>query len=250
MQIFLNILVALFCLLVGYLLGAIPNGVIVGKLFYKKDPRDYGSHASGGTNTSRVLGKKAGILVIVLDILKAVIAFWGVWAILSFSAVRDKVDLWQGGVFYVWMTLVGCSIGHCWPIYCHFHGGKTVAVYMGAAGGTSWLGFIACFLSFFGVYLGTRKHKKVVSFASIISGGIILLIMWVAIIVSYAMGWTEESALLMWNFGYTGGGIPLYLCYQQGVCLSIIYLILVLRHHENIHRLKEGEEKPYNLFGK
>ena len=66
-----NIAVAVVCFLFGYLLGGIPNGVVIGKVFFHKDPRDYGSHNSGGTNSGRVFGKWIGILVIGLDMIWA-----------------------------------------------------------------------------------------------------------------------------------------------------------------------------------
>ena len=72
MIVFLRILFILGSILLGYLLGAIPNSVIIGKLFFNKDPRDFGSHNAGGTNAGRVLGKKAGIIVILLDGIKMV----------------------------------------------------------------------------------------------------------------------------------------------------------------------------------
>ena len=57
----LNVLVAIGCIVWGFLLGSIPTGVVIGKVFFGKDPREFGSHNSGGTNTGRVLGKKVGM---------------------------------------------------------------------------------------------------------------------------------------------------------------------------------------------
>src|SRR5574344_2208776 len=102
MEVFLNIVIALVCMLFGYFIGAIPNGVLLGRLFFKKDPRDYGSHASGGTNASRVLGKKAGLIVILLDILKCAIAFWTVYAVITFSGLKQQVHLFDNGILYIW----------------------------------------------------------------------------------------------------------------------------------------------------
>jgi glycerol-3-phosphate acyltransferase PlsY len=244
MIIFYNILVAIGCLLVGYLLGGIPNGVILGKLIFKKDPRDFGSHSSGGTNSSRVLGNKVGWLVIVLDILKTAIAFWSVWAILSFSGLKDVLVLWDGGVFYLWLSILGASIGHCWPIYIHFKGGKTVAVYMGATGGTSWIEAIIDILSFFSVYF---SRKKKVSYASLISSGIILLSIWILVIVSYFCHF--DSSILTWTFGLKNG-VDCSFTWEQGLMTSLVYIIMIFRHHSNIQRLKNGTESSYNFFGK
>ncbi|WP_288342898.1 glycerol-3-phosphate acyltransferase, partial [uncultured Dubosiella sp.] len=70
----MNILYSLLCLVLGYLLGSIPFALIIGKLFYHTDIRKHGSGNLGGTNAGRVLGKKAGIAVIVCDVLKVVAA--------------------------------------------------------------------------------------------------------------------------------------------------------------------------------
>ena len=59
-------LILILIFIISYLFGSIPNGLIIGKLFYHKDPRNYGSHNVGGTNTGRILGKKAGLATIIL----------------------------------------------------------------------------------------------------------------------------------------------------------------------------------------
>ena len=64
-----NILAPIVCFIVGYFFGAIPNGVLIGKIFFHKDPRNYGSGNSGGTNTGRVFGKKVGFICIALDMM-------------------------------------------------------------------------------------------------------------------------------------------------------------------------------------
>jgi glycerol-3-phosphate acyltransferase PlsY len=169
-------------------IGGIPNGVIIGKTFFGKDPRDYGSHNSGGTNSGRVFGKAIGITVIVLDILKAIVAFWAAWAILRFSGVRsiEGAPLFDDGVFYNWLTLLGVAVGHCWSPYLKFKGGKTVACYMGAVGGTSWLGGILCFIAFFVPY---AFKKGVVSVASLLSGAVLCLFEWAMYLIVALSGW-------------------------------------------------------------
>ena len=104
------------CIILGYLLGSIPFALVIGKLFYKTDIRQYGSGNLGGTNAGRVLGKKAGISVIVLDVLKVVLA-----AGLA-SLVSEPAAIW---------TSLACCIGHCYPIFAHFKGGKAVTTMFG-----------------------------------------------------------------------------------------------------------------------
>lgn len=110
------IMMTVLCIILGYLLGSIPFALVIGKLFYKTDIRQYGSGNLGGTNAGRVLGKKAGISVIVLDVLKVVLA-----AGLA-SLTSEPAAIW---------TSLACCIGHCYPIFAHFKGGKAVTTMFG-----------------------------------------------------------------------------------------------------------------------
>jgi hypothetical protein len=84
------------------------------------------------------------------------------------------VAVFDDGVFYNWLAPLGAAIGHCYSPYLKFKGGKAVACYMGLIGGTSWPGFILCWLAFMPIFLG----KKIVSIASLISGGILCVFEW------------------------------------------------------------------------
>jgi glycerol-3-phosphate acyltransferase PlsY len=230
-----NIAVAVVCFLFGYLLGGFPNGVVIGKVFFHKDPRDYGSHNSGGTNCGRVFGKWIGILVIALDMMKCMIVFWSVWAVMRFSGIREAFWIYDDGVLYTWLAPLGAAIGHCYPIYLHFKGGKAVACYMGLLGGTSWLSNILCWLSFMPLFLG----KKVVSIASLISSGFLCLYEWVmAFLVMFGH---VNGEIFQWNFGAGGG---LNYGWESASVVTIIYLLMVFRHAANIKRLAKGEEAP------
>lgn len=100
-------------IILAYLLGSIPSGLIVGKVFYGVDIREHGSGNLGGTNTFRTLGVKAGMIVTIADILKGTLA-----ASLPFFFGSDMHHL-VAGVFAV--------IGHMYPLFAGFRGGKAVA---------------------------------------------------------------------------------------------------------------------------
>ncbi len=243
MNILWNILTAFAFALFGYLIGAIPTGVIIGKLFFHKDPRSEGSHGSGGTNSSRVLGKKVGVIVITLDILKTTSVIWLGYIALAFSPLKDVIELWDNGLFYLWLSVFCCALGHCYPIYISFKGGKAVACFMGSTGGASYLLFALDFLVFFSVYK-IGKRRNVVSFASIISSLILTLLTWLFVIID-AFG--ADLSILSWNFGTVLTICP---CWEEGLFTTLIMALLIFRHRENIVRLKSNKEKPYNLFGK
>ncbi|NBJ63664.1 glycerol-3-phosphate 1-O-acyltransferase [bacterium c-19] len=103
---------------IGYLLGSIPFALVIGKLFYHTDVREFGSGNLGGTNAGRVLGKKAGIATILLDIVKVILAV----AIVSVGFDNQEMSIWAG---------VAAAFGHCYPIFAHFKGGKAAATLVG-----------------------------------------------------------------------------------------------------------------------
>ena len=99
-------------LISGYLFGSIPWGLVIGKVFYHKDIRDYGSGNPGGTNAGRVLGAKIGILVILLDALKAFLIM------LLVNRINPGYEQYAG---------LAVCFGHCFPVFAGFRGGKAVA---------------------------------------------------------------------------------------------------------------------------
>ncbi|OCA90701.1 glycerol-3-phosphate acyltransferase [Bacillus sp. FJAT-27225] len=143
--------IILFCLL-AYLLGSIPSGLIIGKVFYKTDIRQHGSGNLGGTNTFRTLGKKAGIVVTLADILKGTLA-----TALPTLFGLDIHPLIPG------MLAV---VGHMYPVFAGFRGGKAVAT----SGGVLLFYVPLMFLIVLGVFFITLYISKYVSLSSMMGG--------------------------------------------------------------------------------
>ena len=242
-----NILVAILVIFVGYVFGSIPNGIWIGKLFFHKDPRDYGSGNPGGTNVGRLFGKKIGVLVIFLDALKVAVPLYGCWAILTFVPMYNGLPLIPtaitqtsgdiSGYLIKWpvyfLTFVGCSLGHCFPLFSSFRGGKNVSSYIGFVCFSSWmLGFFPAF-----IYFAILKWKKMVSLASIVTSWFITLLTWIWAILVFtgvAKGW------LIWLPGYG----PLFAFdYVFASCSTFAAILLTIRHHSNIARIKAGTER-------
>lgn len=106
--------------LLAYLIGSIPSGLLIGKIFYKTDIREHGSGNLGATNTFRTLGVKAGIIVMVVDILKGTLAT----SLPSILAHYNVPVEWELHPLIVGMVAV---IGHMYPVFANFRGGKAVA---------------------------------------------------------------------------------------------------------------------------
>src|SRR5690625_666106 len=181
--------------LLAYLLGSIPSALIVGKIGFKLDIREHGSGNLGATNTFRVLGVKAGAIVTLADILKGTIAT--AIPLLVFDSEMSALII---GLFSV--------IGHTYPLFANFKGGKAVATSGGIILGVSPLLFIIMVASF----LITLYISKYVSLSSMITG-------FVSIIATLFM----KNILLL-------------------VMVSILTVFVLYRHKENIKRIKNKTE--------
>lgn len=148
--------------LIAYLLGSIPFALIVGKVGYNMDIREHGSGNLGATNAFRVLGTKAGIIVTLADILKGTIATiipLLVGLFMDVEVIRIII-----GIFAV--------LGHTYPIFAKFKGGKAVATSGGIILGINPLLFLAIIITF----IGTLYLFKYVSLASMLTGVVATII--------------------------------------------------------------------------
>ncbi|MBN2237753.1 MAG: glycerol-3-phosphate 1-O-acyltransferase PlsY [Bacteroidales bacterium] len=148
----------IFGILLAYLIGAIPTSVWLGKIFYKTDIRNYGSGNAGGTNTVRILGWKAGIPVIVFDVFK------GWFAVYYLANLFPEPTYLQGDYLKLAFGLAAV-IGHVFPIYVGFRGGKGVAT----LAGVGFFFFPLALLSAAGVFLLVAIPTRYVSLSSIVA---------------------------------------------------------------------------------
>ncbi len=232
-----NILVAAVSWIVAYLFGSIPTGIIVSKVFFGKDLRDYGSKNTGGTNAGRVLGKKVGITVIVLDMLKTVIPFYICWAVLTYSSGITQYMVWGNGYqaapLYYWGCVLFAALGHCWPIFLGFKGGKAVSCYMGANVLTSWIQFFVTGVS----YLYIAHKSKFISLTSIVSAIIGSLVAWTIALIAVLVPWNPHW--LTWMITIVEAP---FMGIEFAIVNTIVGALLVIRHRANIKRLREGTE--------
>lgn len=190
--------VALYVLM-GYLLGSIPTAVWYGKVFHGIDIRKSGSGNAGATNSLRVLGKKAGMVVLVIDILK------GFGAV--FLAQQTDIDFPQ---LSYWVGIVAV-VGHLFPLWAQFRGGKGVATSLGVILALFPAGALGAIL----VFLVVTKATKYVSLASL-SGP-------AAFIVATILIKPQEMESLLF-FG------------------AALWMLLIWTHRQNIQRLIRGQE--------
>ena len=193
--------------IVSYLFGSFPTAILAGKLLKKIDIRDYGSGNAGATNVFRVLGWKAGLSVLLIDMLKGFIPVFFIAP--YFQPNPDTV------IYYQVAAAVAAIAGHIWTIFAGFKGGKGVGTSAGAFLGLAPLPLLSALL-FFVIVVGLTRY---VSLGSLLASLVFLLVL----------------LLQKYMFGVAISPVLIY--------LSIVIVILIwFAHRSNIKRLLQGEE--------
>ena len=185
----------------AYLLGSIPSGLWIGRKFFQIDIRQHGSGNLGATNSFRILGKKAGTIVLLMDLLKGSISV----------LLLKQMDL--HGISPLIIALFAV-IGHTYPLFANFKGGKAVATFAGVI-----LAYQpVLFLIGLGIFILTLAISKMVSFTSMLTISI---------------------------------GVLLSLYFQDMVLTTIALfadIFIIYRHRTNIHRILNGTEPKVDIF--
>ncbi|WP_332645647.1 glycerol-3-phosphate 1-O-acyltransferase PlsY [Lysinibacillus sp. 54212] len=188
-------------LICAYVIGSIPSGLWIGKWFYKTDIRQHGSGNLGATNTFRILGKKAGIVVTIIDVFKGTAA-----------VLLPLMPFFADSTIHPLILGIVSVVGHMFPIFAGFRGGKAVATSAGVLLGYSWPLFVVLFFTFF----LSLKVTKIVSLTSMIAAS-------VALIYSIVYGFFKEDWALF-------------------ILVAFLFTFIFYRHRENIKRIKAGTE--------
>ena len=186
----------------GYLIGSIPFALVVGKIFFNKDVRNYGSGNLGGSNAGRVLGKKAGLSVMALDLLKVTFVIF----LATFFKNREIVMVAAG---------VAAAVGHCFPIFAKFKGGKAVATMYGFLFGMALIGGYSFWIFFVPLltFLALLYITKIVALSSVFSAIVNTLFIYFVI---------GSKILFLGSLVFT--------------------IVMIIRHRANFERMLKHEE--------
>ena len=193
---------SLVALVLGYLVGSIPFALVIGKVFYHKDIRQYGSGNLGGGNAGRVLGRKAGLAVMTLDLLKVTFVIF----LTSFLPHGASISVLGG---------LATAAGHCYPLFAHFKGGKAVAAMYGFLFGMALLqGYgLWIFILPLVVFLVVLYLTKIIALGSIVS----------AVVNTIYIGLVVGSPILC-------------------LASMLFTIVIVIRHRGNLERIRKGTE--------
>ena len=201
-------------ILAAYLIGAIPSSIIIGKVFFHLDIREHGSSNAGASNTFRVLGWKAGVVVLLFDVFKG----WLAVRLAHFAVIVPG----PSEAFMIQQLILGtaAAIGHIFPIYARFRGGKGVATFLGVA-------------------LAIAPSATLISLAAFI----------LVVVVFNYVSLASMSAGVM--FPVTVWFIMPSPWLSLKVFSIMVALLLIWTHRSNIRRILRGEEsKASDLFKK
>ena len=255
MNIFINILVAFICLVIGYILGSANISIPIGKLIFKQDPRDYGSHNCGATNCGRLWGSKYFFIVFFFDVIKTIAPLYICWAILTYVPMNNGLpllptafEMYKGetSAYMIqwpvyWLAALGAALGNIFPLFTNFRGGKAASTYIGLAVTTSW-GFGVVGLI---TYLSTLCKSHYVSLASIVTGIVNVIVTWVWAILVQLRVMPADNIYLVFIIQW---GSMLYCNYVYAIIMTIMVGIMIARHHQNIARLRAGTERKFNWW--
>jgi len=190
-------------IIVSYLIGSFPSGLIIGKTFYKIDIREHGSGNLGGSNAFRVLGKKGGLTVYILDILKGGLAVLLAMQFYEFHQIHPLI------------IAIFSLVGHVYPVFAGFRGGKAVATSAGII-----LFYVPMlFLLLAVVFFGSLLLFKMISLSSVLSS-----------IVTFVIAWWNPL-----NNHHFDGWVP-------RIIFTLFMLIITIKHIPNYKRIIDGTE--------
>ena len=219
------ILAILISAVLSYLLGSFNSSILVVRLLKHQDIREFGSHNAGLTNTLRCFGKGCAALTLVGDLAKGIVAVLlskGICELLGTGLTA------QNDVHFIgYIAGIFAILGHVFPIYYHFKGGKGVLVGVSVFLGIDWKVFL-CLIVIFAVVLAISKY---VSLGSIIAAAC-------CPVVTFLFQFWQRGALPMW-----------YLWLNTGLA-ALMGAWVIYMHRTNIQRLKAGNENKFSFHSK
>lgn len=215
-----NAMLCVLFIILSYLIGSIPFGIVIGKGICKIDIREHGSKNIGSTNAIRVLGKKVGFLVFFCDVFKGMVVMLILKALAANNIWTSPIELFFYGAAAI--------IGHCYSIFLDFKGGKAIATSLGVVLILTPIPAIACLVVFLIILYSTGYVSLGSTFATIT----VITTTWILYII-----------------GIEATDFATYFISSPGIVVTILYsvlsLLLIFKHIPNYKRLIKGTENNF-----
>ena len=208
--------------IIAYLLGSIPSAVWIGKRYYGVDVREHGSKNAGTTNVLRVLGKRAAIPVFIIDFLKGFVAV-NIFVLLRYD---ENIPSQAWIINLKILAVIVVTLGHIFPVFAGFRGGKGVATILGAVTGIQPNITFLCFA----VWVVVLMVWHYVSFASIVAGCAFPILVSIFSGGVYSRYGLEHTSISYIIFSF------------------VVALALVWTHRKNIGRILDGTESKIDIW--
>lgn len=212
----------ILCILIGYVFGLFQTSYILGKMNHI-DIRNYGSGNAGTTNALRTLGKRAGVITLACDLIKPMLACLATWFLFRNSYDGEMLKLLCG------YAGAGAVLGHIFPFYLGFRGGKGIAAISGMAiAFGNWTIVLTGAMVFF-VTVGITRYVSL--------GSILMMVMYIVeVVICNQLGVFHDFS-------------PPYLYEWYGI-VAVISIVAIIKHRSNIVRLLRHEENKFSLRSK
>ncbi|MDQ7983277.1 MAG: glycerol-3-phosphate 1-O-acyltransferase PlsY [Spiroplasma sp.] len=222
----INILGTFIFIMIGYLIGSISPSILISKKKFNTDVRQHYSHNAGATNSTRVMGKKWGLIILLLDGFKPIITILIAWG-LTFIPINNSDWQYLFSDAYVYFAGLAAIIGHCWPIFFGFRGGKGAASSLGLLLIINPIYFAIAVISWWLIlYI-----SKMVSLSSILMVGVAFAFSWIPNMPLNAYVWKHDLQYFIINWIILGS-----------------WLIIISRHWSNLLRIFQGSERKVTMF--
>lgn len=210
-------------LLLSYLVGSIPSSIWVGKLVKGVDIRDHGSGNAGATNTFRLLGWRSGVAVLAIDFFKGFVSSYWISQLAYYIGAGPVTlfEFWSLDPFLSITCGIAAVVGHMFPLYANFDGGKGMAT---AAGMLCGIEPVSVAIAA-GVFIVVLISSRFVSLASLVAAFVYPLVL---VVLRYGYGWDIDGSILIFA--------------------AIIGLAIIVKHKGNIKRLLNGTENKVSSF--
>lgn len=224
----INLLGTFIFIIIGYLIGSISPSIIISKLKFKTDVRDYYSKNAGATNSTRLMGSKWGAVILIIDGFKPVIPILIVYG-LTFININNANFETMFSQAYIYPTGLAAVIGHCWPIFYRFRGGKGAASSLGVL---LMINPIYCVITIASWWL-ILYLSKMSSLSS-------MLMMLLAFILSWIPNMPLHAFLSQQDTNY----------YVVNIVIALMWILIIICHWDNCKRIINHTERKVTIFDK